>query len=99
MAASCGQPRQLRPVPRGARTGRGPDGETWSLAALLHWLARIDGVARLRYTTSHPRDMSDDLIEAPLVRSLGGEVKIMPLVEGHSTTDVVRTILERYVES
>ena len=39
------------------------DGET-SLAQLLHRLARIDGLARLRYTTSHPRDMSDDLIAA-----------------------------------
>ncbi len=36
----------------------------WSLAKLLHALARIDGLARLRYTTSHPRDMSDELIAA-----------------------------------
>lgn len=41
---------------------------------------------------------AEDLKEAPLVRSLGGEVKVMPLVEGHSTTDIVRTILERYGE-
>lgn len=38
----------------------------------------------------------EDLPEAPLIRSLGGEVHLMPLVEGRSTTDVVRTILERY---
>lgn len=47
-----------------AYRGRGPDDEVWSLARLLNRLANIDGVARLRYTTSHPRDMSDDLIEA-----------------------------------
>jgi tRNA-2-methylthio-N6-dimethylallyladenosine synthase len=40
------------------------DGSTWSLARLIHALAEIDGVARIRYTTSHPRDMDDDLIAA-----------------------------------
>ncbi len=44
--------------------GEGPDGRTWSLARLLYRLAEIPGLARLRYTTSHPRDMGDDLIEA-----------------------------------
>jgi len=47
-----------------AYCGPGPDGESWTLARLLGLLARIDGLARLRYTTSHPRDMSDDLITA-----------------------------------
>ncbi len=41
--------------------GAGPDG-TWSLARLLHRVADIPGIARVRYATSHPRDMSDDLI-------------------------------------
>jgi tRNA-2-methylthio-N6-dimethylallyladenosine synthase len=36
----------------------------WSLARLLRALADIPGVARLRYTTSHPADMGDDLIGA-----------------------------------
>ena len=44
--------------------GEGPGGRAWSLARLLHALAEIEGVERLRYTTSHPRDMGDDLIEA-----------------------------------
>ncbi|MEI9885653.1 MAG: tRNA (N6-isopentenyl adenosine(37)-C2)-methylthiotransferase MiaB [Rhizomicrobium sp.] len=44
--------------------GEGPDGKAWSLARLLDRLARIAGLARLRYTTSHPRDMGDDLIAA-----------------------------------
>jgi tRNA-2-methylthio-N6-dimethylallyladenosine synthase len=38
--------------------------EDWTLATLLQALANIDGLKRLRYTTSHPRDMSDDLIAA-----------------------------------
>ncbi len=44
--------------------GEGPGGETWGLGRLLFALAEIDGLARLRYTTSHPRDMDDELIAA-----------------------------------
>jgi tRNA-2-methylthio-N6-dimethylallyladenosine synthase len=44
--------------------GDGPDGRTWSLPHLLERAARIHGIARLRYTTSHPGDMNDDLIAA-----------------------------------
>jgi len=44
--------------------GEGPDGEDWSLARLMHALAEIPGVERLRYTTSHPLDMTDDLYSA-----------------------------------
>jgi tRNA-2-methylthio-N6-dimethylallyladenosine synthase len=44
--------------------GQGPDGAPRSLAWLLRALADIPGLARLRYTTSHPRDMADDLIAA-----------------------------------
>ncbi|MEO1746420.1 MAG: tRNA (N6-isopentenyl adenosine(37)-C2)-methylthiotransferase MiaB [Pseudomonadota bacterium] len=44
--------------------GAGPDGRQWGLGELLHELAKIDGLKRLRYTTSHPRDMDDALIAA-----------------------------------
>ena len=44
--------------------GEGPDGRPWGLGELLRELARIEGLARLRYTTSHPRDMDDALIAA-----------------------------------
>jgi tRNA-2-methylthio-N6-dimethylallyladenosine synthase len=40
------------------------DGGAWSLARLIRELARIEGLRRIRYTTSHPNDMSDDLIAA-----------------------------------
>jgi tRNA-2-methylthio-N6-dimethylallyladenosine synthase len=43
--------------------GAGADGD-WSLARLIQELARIDGLERIRYTTSHPNDMDDDLIAA-----------------------------------
>ena len=37
-------------------------GSTWNLARLIREIAGIDGLVRLRYTTSHPRDMDDDLV-------------------------------------
>ena len=43
------------------------------LARLVRDLARIDGLERIRYTTSHPNDMEDDLIAAH-----GDEAKLMP---------------------
>ncbi|MBV9330180.1 MAG: tRNA (N6-isopentenyl adenosine(37)-C2)-methylthiotransferase MiaB [Alphaproteobacteria bacterium] len=47
-----------------AYRGAGPDGESWSLARLISRLSLIAGLARIRYTTSHPADMADDLIAA-----------------------------------
>jgi tRNA-2-methylthio-N6-dimethylallyladenosine synthase len=44
--------------------GPGEDGAAWGLGRLLRRLSRIGGLDRLRYTTSHPRDMDDDLIAA-----------------------------------
>jgi tRNA-2-methylthio-N6-dimethylallyladenosine synthase len=44
--------------------GEGPDGQSWPLGKLLHRLAEIPGIVRLRYSTSHPRDVDDSLIEA-----------------------------------
>jgi tRNA-2-methylthio-N6-dimethylallyladenosine synthase len=44
--------------------GEGPDGRSWPLGKLLHRLAEIPGIARLRYSTSHPRDVDDSLIAA-----------------------------------
>jgi tRNA-2-methylthio-N6-dimethylallyladenosine synthase len=44
--------------------GHGPDGSASNLGWLLRRLARISGILRLRYTTSHPNDMDDDLVAA-----------------------------------
>jgi len=52
--------------------GDGPDGE-YSLARLIWALNDVDGLERIRFTTSHPNDMSDDLIEAH-----GSCPKLMP---------------------
>lgn len=52
--------------------GVGSDGD-WTLARLIRELAKVDGLERIRYTTSHPNDMTDDLIAAH-----GEEAKLMP---------------------
>ena len=44
--------------------GEGVAGARWSLARLIWALDEIDGLERIRFTTSHPNDMSDALIEA-----------------------------------
>jgi tRNA-2-methylthio-N6-dimethylallyladenosine synthase len=44
--------------------GIGQDGAPSSLGRLLRRLAQVPGILRLRYTTSHPRDMDDDLVAA-----------------------------------
>jgi tRNA-2-methylthio-N6-dimethylallyladenosine synthase len=53
--------------------GGGGGGGDWTLSRLIRDLARIDGLQRTRYTTSHPNDMDDDLIAAH-----GDEPKLMP---------------------
>jgi len=47
----------------------------WGLGRLIRQLAEIDGLQRIRYTTSHPRDMSDELIDAH-----GAVAKLMPFL-------------------
>ena len=44
--------------------GTGLDGKTWGLGRLIRELADIENLKRIRYTTSHPSDVQDDLIEA-----------------------------------
>jgi tRNA-2-methylthio-N6-dimethylallyladenosine synthase len=56
-----------------AYNGVGEDGKQWTLGQLIRHVALIGGIDRIRFTTSHPRDMDDDLIE-----TLGSEPKLMP---------------------
>jgi tRNA-2-methylthio-N6-dimethylallyladenosine synthase len=55
--------------------GEGPDGKAWSLTRLLAEMADIEGLERLRFTTSHPNDMSDELILAH-----GNNPKLLPFL-------------------
>jgi tRNA-2-methylthio-N6-dimethylallyladenosine synthase len=44
--------------------GAGPDEREWGLGELIRTLAELPGLDRIRYTTSHPRDVDDGLIAA-----------------------------------
>ncbi len=83
--------------------GVGPDGRIWSLAKLLFALAEIEGIERLRYTTSHPADMSDDLIAAHrdlpslmpylhLPFQAGSDRILTAMNRKHSATDYLRLV-------
>ena len=48
----------------GRGLGPGGDGRVWGFADLLRAVNALDGIARIRFTTSHPRDFSDEMIEA-----------------------------------
>jgi tRNA-2-methylthio-N6-dimethylallyladenosine synthase len=86
--------------------GDGGDGKPWSLGRLLHRLAAIPGIVRLRYSTSHPRDVDDALIEAhrdipavmPFVHlpvQSGSDRILEAMNRKHTAADYVRTI-ERF---
>ncbi len=47
-----------------AYRGEMEDGEIASFALLLHYVAAVDGIDRIRFTTSHPLEFTDDIIEA-----------------------------------
>jgi tRNA-2-methylthio-N6-dimethylallyladenosine synthase len=53
--------------------GMGSDGSDYTLAKLIWDLEKVDGLERIRFTTSHPNDMTDELIEAH-----GSCSKLMP---------------------
>jgi tRNA-2-methylthio-N6-dimethylallyladenosine synthase len=55
--------------------GEGPKGNPSDLGTLIRLLARVEGIERIRYTTSHPRDMHDSLYEVH-----GSEPKLMPFL-------------------
>ncbi|MBB5754040.1 tRNA (N6-isopentenyl adenosine(37)-C2)-methylthiotransferase MiaB [Prosthecomicrobium pneumaticum] len=85
--------------------GLGPDGREWGLGELLFRLAEIPGLDRLRYTTSHPRDMDDTLIAAhrdlaELMPYLhlpvqSGSDRILKAMNRRHTADDYRALVDR----
>ncbi len=85
--------------------GDGPDGRVWSLARLVRTLAEMPGLARIRYTTSHPRDMADDLIaahaELPALMPYlhlpvqAGADRVLKAMNRRHTADEYRRLIER----
>ncbi len=80
-------------------------GAVWSLARLCTELAEIPGLRRLRYTTSHPLEMTDDLIAAhrdlPVLMPFlhlpvqSGADKILAAMNRRHTADEYRRVIER----
>jgi tRNA-2-methylthio-N6-dimethylallyladenosine synthase len=85
--------------------GEGPDGGIWSLARLMARIAEVPGIARIRYTTSHPRDMDDELIAAhrDLPQAMpflhlpvqAGSDRILAAMNRKHTGDEYRRLIER----
>ncbi|MDA9435380.1 tRNA (N6-isopentenyl adenosine(37)-C2)-methylthiotransferase MiaB [Bradyrhizobium sp. CCBAU 51627] len=86
--------------------GEGPDGKSWGLGQLLEHLAKIPGIARLRYSTSHPRDVDDSLIAAhrdldalmPFVHLpvQSGSDRILAAMNRKHTADDYRRVIDRF---
>ena len=85
--------------------GAAPDGTNWGLGRLIRELAEIDDLPRLRYTTSHPLDMDDDLMSAhrdvpQLMPYLhlpvqAGSDRILKAMNRRHTADDYRRIIDR----
>jgi tRNA-2-methylthio-N6-dimethylallyladenosine synthase len=85
--------------------GEGPSGADWGLGRLIRALAEIDGLERIRYTTSHPRDMDDDLIaahgEVPALMPYlhlpvqSGSDRVLEAMNRKHTADDYRRIIDR----
>src|SRR5690606_615766 len=85
--------------------GEGTDGRPVSLATLIQMLAEIDGLERLRYTTSHPLEMTEDLCRAHrdveiLMPYLhlpiqAGSDRILAAMNRRHTADEYRRIIDR----
>jgi tRNA-2-methylthio-N6-dimethylallyladenosine synthase len=86
--------------------GEGPDDRPWSLGELLHRLAEIPGIVRLRYATSHPCDVDDSLIAAhrdlpalmPFVHLpvQSGSDRILEAMNRRHTADDYRRTIDRF---
>ncbi len=85
--------------------GAAPDGTNWGLGRLIRELAEIDDLPRLRYTTSHPLDMDDDLMSAhrdvpQLMPYLhlpvqAGSDRILKAMNRRHTADDYRRVIDR----
>lgn len=74
--------------------GEAPNGRTMGLAALIAAVAEIDGIERIRYMTSHPRDMDQDLIDAH-----GSIAKLMPFLHlpvQHGSDEILKQMNRKH---
>jgi tRNA-2-methylthio-N6-dimethylallyladenosine synthase len=85
--------------------GPGPEGEEWDFTALLYAVARLDGLKRLRFTTSHPMEMTPELAAAfgelpqlmpylHLPVQSGSDAMLKAMHRGHTRDDYLRLVDE-----
>jgi tRNA-2-methylthio-N6-dimethylallyladenosine synthase len=77
--------------------GEGPDGMPWTLGRLLERVADVPGIARLRYTTSHPCDMDASLIAAH--RDLPGLMPYLHLPVQSGSDHVLKCMNRRHTRT
>ena len=85
------------------------DGETADLALLIHYVAAIDAIDRIRYTTSHPVEMNDSLIQAyaevpELVSHLhlpvqSGSDRVLAMMKRNHTSLEYKSVIRRLREA
>jgi tRNA-2-methylthio-N6-dimethylallyladenosine synthase len=86
--------------------GEAPDGGVWGLGRLIRALAEIPRLLRIRYTTSHPRDVDDELIrahaEVPQLMPFlhlpvqSGSDRVLAEMNRKHTADEYRRIIEKF---
>ncbi len=74
--------------------GVSEDGSTWSFARLILFLAEIDGLERIRFMTSHPKDLSDELID--VFRSCDKLCKNIHLPVQSGSTEIMQRMNRHY---
>ena len=83
--------------------GPAANGEIWPLARLITYLSQIDGIERWRYTTSHPREMNEELIAAHAINpklmpylhlpvQAGSNRILKAMNRGHTAEQYLRTV-------
>lgn len=84
--------------------GEGLDGKIWGLGRLIQAIADIDGLERIRYTTSHPGDMDEELIETHAHPKLmpflhlpvqSGSDRILKAMNRKHSADLYREVVEK----
>lgn len=74
--------------------GDAPNGRTMGLGALIHAVAEVEGIERIRYMTSHPRDMDDELIDAH--RDVAALMPYMHLPVQSGSDDILKAMNRKH---
>lgn len=71
-------------------------GETYNFASLLNDVAKIEGIERIRFTSPHPKDFTDDVIQA--IKASDKICKIIHLPLQSGSTNVLKKMNRKYTK-